>query len=194
MNPKLLSGSGATGRAIYSSVQAEIIERVRLRDNALVLYLGSTSTIFGLALGQITKQEILLVLPFLALGVSAIISHHHSNIGAAMLFVENEIEPFLKNIGEDAPVWETSPTRQLYAKRDVNLRFLANLTLISIPPIAGLIFTYKLGLYSAFPLKSFWWIGLLITLITIYLIIEAHVYRNKLQSKKYINNNSKPKG
>jgi hypothetical protein len=172
--------SGETGRKVYDQMRSEIVQRVQLRDNALILYLGSVGTIFGLALGQLAKYEILLIIPYLSMGVAAIISHHHSIIGSQISFIADELVPFFKSVNEASPMWEISETRKEYSARDINLRFLANLTLTTIPPIAGLILTYELGFYQPFPLGPLWWAGVVITIISIYITVESHFYRSKL--------------
>lgn len=70
---------GDSARIHEQTARAEIIQRIVLRDNALVLYLGSIGAILGFIGGGIMGKEILLVIPFLAVGVTIIIEHHHIN-------------------------------------------------------------------------------------------------------------------
>ena len=97
---------GETARKNYEMAQQEIQEHLQLRDNVLLVYLGAIGTIFGVALGTNADMKILLVIPYLALGSSVIVSQHNALVGSVESYIVSELEPFLKKIGEHAPYLE----------------------------------------------------------------------------------------
>ena|GEM_PF-2235543 len=173
--------AGETARKHYESARMELIERIQLRDNVLLLYLGAVGTIFGVSIGTTARLEILLVIPYLALGASTIVSQHHAMIGSLGDFLAHEIEPFLREIGEYAPQWDTSEALKASSNMSTLMgRTLGHLLLIIIPPIAGLSLNWRHGFYLTFPEGLLWWSGVILTGMSIFGIWESHQWRMKL--------------
>ena len=180
---------GETARKNYEMAQLEIQEHLHLRDNVFLVYLGAIGTIFGVALGTNADTKILLVIPYLALGSSVIVSQHNALIGAVENFIVSELEPFLKKIGEHAPLWNSSKSNRKYSLKGIWMRTFGHILIVLIPPIAALGFSWQFGFYSQFPENPLWWFGVLSTVVSAYFILDTHNWRNKLVEN--LNNNAK---
>ena len=173
---------GETARTNYVSVRDEIMERIQLRDNVLVMYLGAIGAIFGLVLNnQALALEALLVIPYLALGATAIISQHHAMIGSLGLFLATELEPFLKDIGEYAPQWDTSKTIQTKSHRFSWLgRRVGHIIIIDIPAIIALALNWRHSIYLPLGDLLLWWSGVVLTTLSILTLFATSKWRKQL--------------
>ena len=183
--------AGETARTNYDSARQEILERLQLRDNVLLIYLGAIGTIFGIALGTSVNAEILLIIPFLALGASVIVSQHNAQIGIIIYFIVYDLEPFFKKIGENAPLLDSSESIRKFSIQGIWMRSFGHFLVIIIPPIASLGINYQYSFIAQFPEIVLWWFGALSTLLSIYFILETHHRRNKIAEK--LNSTLKPK-
>jgi hypothetical protein len=172
--------SGESARKHYEAARQEVVERIQARDNVLLFYLGAVGTLFGVALGTSARLEILLVIPYLALGAAVLVSQHHALIGWLAAFCANEIEPFLKEIGEYAPQWDNSLALQEYSSRAIGLRAVGHLVLIVIPSIAGLVMNWRFGFGKLLPQGILWWSGVAFTVLSTWTIRQAHAGRKKI--------------
>lgn len=172
--------SGDSARRFYDSARQELIQRIHLRDNVLLVYIGVVGTIFGISFGSASAAQILLVIPYLALGAAVIVSQHNAIIGSIGIFLANEIEPFLKDLGESAPQWDTSNALHEYSKDAIWMRSLGHFLLILIPPVTALVLNWRYGFFSTFPEGPLWWAGLVITVYAAHIILKAHTLRRKL--------------
>ena len=68
-----------TARLAYDAARQEILLRMRLRDQALLVYLALVGTIFGVSLSNQDEggEYILMTIPYIALGVAIIVSQHN---------------------------------------------------------------------------------------------------------------------
>ncbi len=166
----------------YKVIHNHNIERVRLRESALILYLGSVGVIFGLAFGESIMKEILLITTFLSLGVSIIIAQHHNLIGTLLKYLTDEFIPYYRNEHSEIPFWELSETRHKYANRDITQRLIGNLILICVPPIASLFLTHDLepSILSILQTTKIWFIDIFITLVSIIVTWNSYKYRKEL--------------
>src|SRR5262245_43565578 len=103
-----------TARKYYESARQELIQRIQLRDNVVLAFLVAIATIFGISLGTSTRSEILLIVPYLALGATVLVVQHHAVIGAIGDFLCRELEPFFIKMGHDAPQWDSSQAIKSY--------------------------------------------------------------------------------
>jgi hypothetical protein len=126
--------AGETARKHYESARLELIERIKLRDHSLLVYLGVVGTILSAALAMPAKLEILLSIPYIALGVAVIISQHNEVIGSLGDFCARELEPFLRNLQppEDAPQWDNSAALHDYSMQAIKLRSWGHFLLIIV--------------------------------------------------------------
>ncbi|WP_115863099.1 hypothetical protein [Halorussus litoreus] len=174
---------GDSARTYYESARRELIQRIRLRDNVLLFYLGGVGTIAGVALGSSgAGKEIMLVLPFLALGVATIVSQHNALIGSLGHFCVHEIEPFLQNLHEpeDAPQWDSSVALEEYKEQAIRLRSLGHTVMILAPALAGLAINYQHVVGSALLLGLLWWVGFLCVTLATLIIYRSYSWRDEL--------------
>lgn len=164
---------------------------MRIRDQVLLVYLGAIGTILGIALGTSAKIEILLCIPYLALGVSILVSQHNAAIGALGDFCGNEIQEFLDKLtpSEAAPQWDNSNALKYLHGQITQLRSWGHLIIVSVPCLISLGVNWN-HLFSSFPFGIIWWFAITCTIIGIFFIAKTHLFRNQLyQKRKWYSNN-----
>jgi hypothetical protein len=172
--------AGDSARTHHDTARSEIIKRLELRDNVLVIYLGAIGALFGVAFGTSVNKEVLLVVPYLTLGAATIISQHQEVIGSLGRFLYLELQPFMESIGEAAPQWDASKSLLDYLPQAIWLRTIGHLLLIITPAITALYINWRHGFYSAFPESSVWWFGFVFVLLAISVIVKSHHRRRKI--------------
>lgn len=171
-----------TARANYDSARTELIERIRLRDNVLLVYLTLVCAVFGVAFGTSDRIDVLLSLPFVALGTTVLVCQHNCVIGSLADFCVNELIPVLKSESppEYAVQWDNSNALHNYSTRAIQLRSIGHSLLILIPCIAALGTNWKHGFCSPFPFVVTWWFGLFCVTIIFWLIWQSHKWRRDI--------------
>ncbi len=172
-----------TARSYYTSARTELIERMRLRDNAFVFYLAAVGTVFGVGLGATNKPELLMLVPFFSLGAATIISQHFAVMGALASYCVFEVGAFLHQVtpSEGAPQWDDSAALGQYRHEAIRLRTWGHSLLIILPAIIALYLNVRHGFTSpTFPLGILWWLCLVSTFATAYIIYRAHACRTKI--------------
>jgi len=162
---------GDTARQTFVAAREEIITRMQQRDTVLLGYLAAVGAIFGLVSG---KPGLLWMFPFLALGASIMVAQHHEAIESIQNFLVSELEPFLKQIHEDAPQWNSSEAHRRYSNRAVGWRFVAHFVLIPTPSMVGLY------IYWSYPKEAIVWkrLGYLgLILLSVGVLMIGHMYR-----------------
>jgi hypothetical protein len=105
--------------AFYTGARSELIERLRLRDNALTLYLAGISAVGTavVALSAVSENAslasdisvyLLLIIPVFASAAASVISQHHAMIGAIEAHLVCEFGRSLKERGIHLPQWDES--------------------------------------------------------------------------------------
>lgn len=142
-----------------------ILERVKLRESSLIYYLGAVATILGIFFGNRTNNSaILLIIPFLSLGVTFLISFHNSIMNSLSEFIINEVYVELNKYNVDVPIWDNSNAMSTVTKRASKFRVTGFLFLILFPPLFALSSTV-LNL-SGYPQIALWAIGVICVLIS----------------------------
>lgn len=175
--------SGDSARQYHATARSEIIQRLQLRDNVLLVFLGATGALFGIALGTNANPEILLVVPYLTLGATLIISQHHEVIGSLGLFLREELHPALEKMGDAAPEWDTSDALREYHSQAIWMRILAHTILLIIPPLGSLAINWHHRVVSAFPQGLAWWLGALFAGLSVVVLVRSHYQRKRLRSR-----------
>ena len=177
--------AGDTARSAYESARTELITRLRLRDNALLFYLAIVGTLFGLGIGTKAKPEILLVIPFIAVGAGIIVAQHHEVIGALGHFLAHELHDFLTQLSpsEESPQWDKSFSLEQHVNKSMFYRVWGQLILLIIPCIASLGLNYHHAFKFEFPYGPLWWFSAFCSILTTYIIIHAHKLRKDLYKK-----------
>jgi hypothetical protein len=174
--------AGETARTNYESARNELVQRIQLREQVLLFFVGGVATIYSVALGAENKLEILLAVPYLAFGTAVILSQHNAVIGALGHFCVHEIGPFLKKLepSEHAPLWESSASLHQYSSKALGMRTLAHIVLIVTPALLGLLMNRHEALLADFAKGIIWWIGCSGTGLALGFLVVTHVWRKKL--------------
>jgi hypothetical protein len=168
---------------LYESARDEILMRIRLRDQVFISYLAGVAAIIGIGLGSTERQAILLLVPFLALGTTFLISQHHEVMAVLASYCVNEIGPALRGLGETTPQWDASATYAEHSLKFIKMRSCGHALLIFIPVAGALAATWKHGFFSAFPLNPLWWAGVLCAGASIFMCAKTHHFRTKTREK-----------
>lgn len=191
-----------TAIANYQCAQAELIQRIRLRDHVLLIYMSAVGVLLGIALKDTSYKQILLAVPLITLGVSILISQHNYLISLLGVFSSNEIGEFLKNITPDradAVQWHNSKTLKDYYAKSTKLRSFGHGILILTPSLIALLInveqfhmivirvvskyaTLNDGSVSAYQNASLlyevmWVGGVLFTIVSFVVIHQVHIAR-----------------
>ena len=173
--------AGDSARQHHTTARSELIQRIQLRDHVLMVFLAAVGTLFGIAFGTSAKPEILLVVPYLTLGATVIISQHQEVIGSLGSFLHNELHPFLDKIGEAAPQWDTSEALKDYLTTAIWMRTSGHSILLLVPCLAALAINWRHGFFSAFPEGPVWWFGVVFMLTSCVVIYKSHQWRKRIQ-------------
>lgn len=127
--------------------------------------------------------EILLISPFIALGVAFIVSQHDSHIVTIASYCSHELDQALRDSDEWIVPWDKSESMRGFENRLIFSRLWSHVLIISLPPVVSLASNINHALQSPFPLGVAWWCGLMSTAITIYVPVDAARYRRGLYEK-----------
>lgn len=158
----------------YKAARDELITRVRLRDQVLLIYLGFTGAVTGIGLAESESTEIFLALPFLGLGCAILVSQHNSVIGALISYCTGDLKPFLVKKNEYAPEFVSSRTFKGHSQMSNRLRSIGHAIILLFPPIIGLGISFDHALNSPFPFGPTWWFGVICIAVAFYVILTAH--------------------
>jgi hypothetical protein len=174
---------GDSARTHEETARAELIQRIQLRDNALVFFLAAVGAIIGVA--NALGVKFLLVIPYLAFGVAVILGHHDVMIGLLGHYLVNELEPYYHEIGEFAPQWDGSVSlmkihRELkhFLSRKWGYGFL-----VGVPCGVSLAYNIPWLIATEFDAIVAWFLGLVLTAASIFYICASDKKRHKLYSR-----------
>ena len=173
---------GDTARKSYDAARSELVERIRLRDQVLLIYLGVVGTIFGIALGTIDKKEILLTIPFISLGCSILVSQHNFVIGTLLKFISKEIKPLLLSLSppEYASFFGCSKAFKDHCRRSNIFRSSGHGIIILVPNFVALALNLDHAIKPPIQIATLWWFGLFFMIFALCIILYAHKLRSKV--------------
>ena len=166
-------------KELYRSAREEMLVRMKIRDNILIVYLGAVSGLFALAVNSKTP-EMLFCVPYLGLGASLLVCQHYSVMGHLAKFCVVELGKFFKKNQIEAPQWDASGTFHELTSWSIVVRAISHLLLLCIPAIVALAFNSKHALNSPFPYGPLWWLSLLCLFGTAAVLLGTHYHRQKL--------------
>jgi hypothetical protein len=167
----------------YDTSRQEILIRITARDNTLLIYLGAIAAIIGASF-QTDHTLFLLVIPYLALGISLIISNHHAGIAALATYCSTELGELLKQNNITIPQWENSKIRFKYSNRTFITRYLGDIILINVPSLLSLVVTssdYK-NHKDLLLIFIFAWICFF---LSIFLLVFTLRFRNQMNKRRH---------
>lgn len=175
-------------RIYYESARNEIISRLGLRDNVLIVYLGGISAVYGFALSKDSLLYVLLAAPYLALGASTILSQHHVVIGKLSDYLRMELGANMSPLD-----WERSKAMQSFHPEAMRLRHWSHIILILFPVLIALTVNYDLSAFNQLTFGSveklkcvLWWLGAISMNFSAFIIEKSHKYRGKNSAENYI--------
>lgn len=168
--------AGDTARTSYELASNQAVERIRLRDNALLAFLGAAGVIFGVATAAVDRAMLLLMIPYLALAAVFVVTQHDRTIGALSMFITETLAPYFRTIGEEAPLWERSEFLKRFASSAMILRSSSHAILILLPVGFSLVWTRQY-LRSFTLLTVCWWIGLAVDCLSAWLLVMTYSER-----------------
>lgn len=167
-----------TARCTYESSRNEILERIRLRDNALLAYLGAVGAAFGIATSG--RDSVLLVLPYLSLAATLLVCQHDWTIATLCTFIADELRQFLESGEECAPSWEFSATLRQYSFIAIRLRSATHFLLITCPAVFAMVWVWRSHPTQSWLFHAAWYagIGSLIVAVSVIFVTHTERYRN----------------
>lgn len=146
----------------YEAARTELNVHLRLRDQALYLYLGAIAALYSIAFGTTLNLEILLVIPFLALGGTLIVTQHDAYIGVLAAYCAKDLGNVLADKG--VTQWDNSEVKRAYEKRLVSSRQWGHSLIMLLPAGAALIVNYGHA-FSLSLMSITWYLGLIVAII-----------------------------
>ena len=130
----------------FDSARQEILERVRLRDQALFFYITATGAYFVFALKEVYQSHehgllqlaMTLPLPFLCLVSTLIVLNHHRLIGDLGAYIRDEVH-FDPVEGAAVLPWNQSRTFLDTTRSAIDLRFWAQMLVLVLPLGYGIV-------------------------------------------------------
>lgn len=168
-------------QSAYIAARSEIIERLKLRDQAFYLYLAAVSTIYGIGVGKDKINELLLIIPFLSLGVASILAQHNITIGAIASYIRTDLNGYFLNVSH----WDNSTSLRRVFRHQSLFRKISSYITIGIPPVVSLIINKDYALKTTFPFGLLWWICLTLTIIAIYYLYYSNTKRDKIYASQF---------
>jgi hypothetical protein len=179
-----------TARSFYESARTELLARIEHRDNVLLLYLAAVGAIFGAFAACADRPaavEIFLVIPFLTLGTSFLVSQHHEIIGQIAWYLTCELDIFLRQSPTDVTQIDLSDGLNFYYDQALDMRNKGQFFILLSPAVIGMFFSYD-GMIKDFfsgrwrhPL--IWILGLGALIWSFILILKANGRRKDVKNK-----------
>ena len=165
----------------YSAARDAINNRVKLRDSVLIFYLASVATIFGAAFGTSLNTDLLLMVPFVALGASFMLSQHHTTIGSIVRYLALELNSPEEN-ATNIIHWDVSKSATNKNKKSMSLIVNSHIVLVIFPALAALL--YKVREIEIFSQEGvFFGFGFFALVVGLIIILKAHKYRSKVNAE-----------
>jgi predicted permease len=93
--------------AAYNAARAEIVERVKIREDVIKSYIVATTAFAGVSMGFVEKADMFwvsFVMPIISLPVSIIVRQHKEAVETLALFLRNELGGLFTALG--VPTWD----------------------------------------------------------------------------------------
>lgn len=171
----------ATARVHYQAARDELVMRVRFRDQVLLVYLPFVGAMSAVALG-VNKPEILLAIPYVALGCAIIVSQHNNVVGSLIAFINTRVKRTLEVLEAGAPEFTSSSVFHGHSLRSNRFRSIGHAVIILAPCGLALGVNWK-ELLAPFPLGIAWWFGLVSTGFAGWVIRYVHKLRTEVYDK-----------
>jgi hypothetical protein len=125
----------------YDSARAELIQRLHLRDNLLIVYLTVSGTFIGATLANKVGHDFLLILPFIGFGFAVLVAQHDLIVGGIGQFCAVEIGHIIQNINRNeaaVPQWDNSVSYMRMRRFVIMLRIIGQVAILVFPGVLAL--------------------------------------------------------
>jgi len=181
-----------TARMNYQAARSELVERIRLRDYVLMLYLVVVGTIMSISFGRQGNSEILFSIPFFALGCAILVSQHNNVIGTLIEFIACDVRSTLVENSEYAEFFVCSNAFLDHSWKSNIDRSFGHGTIIVVPCIISLWMNKNHMDNSPFPFYHIWGISAGLTVFSAAIVLLAFLRRRKVYKEvRYIKNTGK---
>ncbi len=160
----------------YETASSHFVSRFQMRDNVLLLYLAAVGAIFGVAFGSKNNFEVLLTIPYIALGCSYLIAHHNVMLGALLSYLNK-----VSSIDNNNESFERSQALDSRFNNALNLRTWGQMIILLLPALTSLLLNYKIILCVLFPEILLLGFGLICFILAIILLWRIHKKQKKLK-------------
>jgi hypothetical protein len=173
-----------TAQCYYKAARDEIILRLRLRDQVLLSYTVVGATVIGLSLSNISgfNNIVALIVPFLAVGASILISSHSiaiTHLGSYTVQLKEPIDLCREHAKVEIEPWDYSSSYMYYSERNLAKRLTGHIVVIFIPAFFSLVVSVKNFSYPFDIHSSLWVAGVFLTVFSVLILIHAHLVRKR---------------
>lgn len=142
----------------YEAALSHAVQRTQFRDTVLLVYFTAMSAVFGTVLStENIDLAVLIVIPFLSLGSSILVSYHNLIVGQLVEYIKFLLDEYL-TVGETNLVaFETSRFFDRGVVPGARIRTVGYVILIILPSLLALLF--NLALLRNGVLCSLLWLG-----------------------------------
>jgi hypothetical protein len=149
-----------TARTNYEVANDHLMNRIKMRENVLLVFLAAVGATLGISFGTSARLELLLLIPYFGLGCAILISHHNLMIGVLIDFIQVEAYASLAGLEppEAAPHYHDSRQYHSKARLSLSVVTIGYSLIILLPCIVALYFSRKTATGSA--LVWVWWVAM----------------------------------
>jgi hypothetical protein len=135
------------------------MNRIKMRENVLLLFLAAVGATLGISFGTPAKPELLLIVPYLGLGCATLISHHNLMISVLIGFIQAESYASLASLSppEAASHYHDSHLYHRKARLSLLVVTLGYSLVLLLPCLVALYFSRKAVVGSS--LAWVWWVA-----------------------------------
>ena len=140
--------STAMALEFYRQAKSEALERIKMRDQTLLTYVGAVGAVVGFVVQQAHRDPtFLLIIPVLCVGATFIIVQHHVYIHALSRHINDELMPFVASQGIELPEsWATFKRRTQSGKDAETLRRWGFSLILLVPVGTALVYNHEMPL------------------------------------------------
>jgi hypothetical protein len=172
----------AVALEIYKALRAEVVERIKLRDQILLAYMAAVAALIGFSVKENPPQSLLtasmVLLPFLAIGAASAIAQHQENVTSLVRYYASTLLQYLPAGSTAVTPFEHTDTA-VARKRSLNLIFLTQLTMICGPFVFAATYTAS-DLWHATRTRTLFVSGSLLTSVAATILWRSRSDRNRV--------------
>jgi hypothetical protein len=186
-----------SAETLYQSLRTELIERVKLRDQILIAYLGAVAALVGVALGpgMLSSSQhqtlsllsaLLVLVPTLSLGATAMICHHQEIMSVFTKYIALELNQWFCSF----PIYDRSRARRDFGSRAEFHILVSQVSLLCGPWCFILLLNWPFDLSHIGQKEILLFFGFIIDAVCLFRLISARNFRRRVLEDIYIRKGS----